>query len=176
MYKRQDKGNKHGLGAGKDKAYAETENGKSFAAPKGTKARYVRVYMRGQSDKASTNHVVELEVIGRDLPAEQGAEIDTSALYKRIDEVRATIESGKYTAESVQKVMDKLEAAELVADCPKDEAQVKAALKSLEGIESLLKKALVVSFQFVDAPEGVVAPEALTVEEGAALGLSLIHI
>lgn len=165
-----DADNVHKLGAGKDKAYAETENGKSFAAPKGTKARYVRVYMRGQSDKASTNHVVELEVIGRDLPAEQGAEIDTSALYKRIDEVRAAIESGKYTAESVQKVMDKLEAAELVADCPKDEAQVKAALKSLEGIESLLKKALVVSFQFVDAPEGVVAPEALTVEEGAALG------
>ncbi len=165
-----DADNVHKLGAGKDKAYAETESGKSFAAPKGTKARYVRVYMRGQSDKASTNHVVELEVIGRDLPAEQGAEIDTSALYKRIDEVRAAIESGKYTAESVQKVMDKLEAAELVADCPKDEAQVKAALKSLEGIESLLKKALVVSFKFVDAPEGVVAPEALTVEEGAALG------
>ena len=165
-----DKGNKHGLGAGKDKAYAETESGKSFAAPKGTKARYVRVYMRGQDDQKTTNHVVELEVIGRDLPAEQGAEIDTSALYKRIDEVRAAIESGKYTAESVQKVMDKLEAAELVADCPKDEAQVKAVLKSLEGIESLLKKALVVSFKFVDAPEGVAAPEALTVEEGAALG------
>lgn len=165
-----DADNVHKLGAGKDKAYAETESGKSFAAPKGTKARYVRVYMRGQDDAKTTNHVVELEVIGRDLPAEQGAEIDTSALYKRIDEVRATIESGKYTAESVQKVMDKLEAAELVADCPKDEAQVKTALKSLEGIESLLKKALVVSFQFVDAPEDVVAPEALTVEEGTALG------
>lgn len=165
-----DADNVHKLGAGKDKAYAETESGKSFAAPKGTKARYVRVYMRGQDDEKTTNHVVELEVIGRDLPAEQGAEINTSVLYKRIDEVRATIESGKYTAESVQKVMDKLEAAELVADCPKDEAQVKAALKSLEGIESLLKKALVVSFQFVDAPEGVAAPEALTVEEGTALG------
>lgn len=166
-----DKENKHGFGTGTQDAYVESDQGKTF--PVNAKARYIRVYMNGSeygSEKGNTNHVVELEVIGRDLPAEQGAEIDTSALYKRIDEVRVAIESGKYTAESVQKVMDKLEAAELVADCPKDEAQVKAALKSLEGIESLLKKALVVSFKFVDAPEGVVAPEALTVEEGAALG------
>ena len=165
--------NKHGFGKGSEPAYNESADGKTFSAPAGTKARYVRLYMNGSEDnghKGTTNHVVELEVLGASLPAEQGAEIDTSALYKRIDEVRATIESGKYTAESVQKVMDKLEAAELVADCPKNEAQVKAALKSLEGIESLLKKALVVSFKFVDAPEGVVAPEALTVEEGTALG------
>lgn len=165
--------NKHGFGKGSEPAYNESADGKTFLAPAGTKGRYVRLYMNGSVDnghKGTTNHVVELEVLGASLPAEQDAEIDTSALYKRIDEVRAAIESGEYTAESVQKVMDKLEAAELVADCPKDEAQVKAALKSLEGIESLLKKALVVSFQFVDAPEGVVAPEALTVEEGTALG------
>ena len=165
-----DKENKHGFGKGDEDAYAESDAGKKITVDSGAKARYVRVYMQGSEPNAKTNHIVELEVMGRDLPLDSGEQIDTSALYKRIDEVRAAIESGKYTAESVQKVIDKLEAAELVADCPKDEAQVKAALKSLEGIESLLKKALVVSFQFVDAPEGVVAPEALTVEEGTALG------
>ena len=73
--------------------------------------------MRGQADDKTTNHVVEFEVIGRDLPVDPGADIDTSALYQRIDEVRAAIANGTWTPESVQQVMDKLEAAELVADC-----------------------------------------------------------
>ena len=53
---------------------------------------------------------------------------------------RDAIANGTWTPESIQKVMDKLEAAELVADCPKDKAQVDEVLKGLEDIESLLKK------------------------------------
>jgi len=166
-----DKDNVHKLGAGQDEPYAETKDGKTFPVPAGTKARYARVYMRGQTDDKTTNHVVEFEVIGRDLPVDPGADIDTSALYQRIDEVRAAIESGKWTPESVQKVMDKLEAAELVADCPKDKAQVDEVLKGLEDIESLLKKAVTVTFAFTgDVPAGVETPAALDIEQGTALG------
>ncbi|WP_394911571.1 Ig-like domain-containing protein [uncultured Robinsoniella sp.] len=58
-----DKTDKHGLGAGSDDTYAETQNGKSFAVPEGTMGRYVRVYMAG-SNKGTTNHIVELQVMG----------------------------------------------------------------------------------------------------------------
>ena len=165
-----DKQNHHKLGAGSNEAYAETANGKSFKAKEGTRARYVRVYMRGQDDNKTTNHVVELEVMGRDIPVDAGAAIDTSALYARIDEVRDYIAAGKYTDGSIQKVMDKLEAAELVADCPKSKKDVDEALESLKGIEDLLKQGVTVSFQYVDAPEGVAAPAAVEIEEGQALG------
>ena len=164
-----DEANECGYGKGEEKDYAETAEGKNFPVMPGTRARYVRVYMNG-SDHGKTNHVVELEVMGKNLSSKPGEQIDTSALYQRIDEVRAVIESGKWTPESVQKVVDKLEAAELVADCPKSAEEVKKALNGLEGIEDLLKQGVTVSFQYVDAPEGVAAPAAVEIEEGQALG------
>lgn len=165
-----DKENKHGFGAGEDSTYPEFKDGKSFPVPEGTKARYARVYMLG-SKSGDTNHIVELEVMGKNLPAKPDTQIDTSKLYQRIDEVRDAIANGTWTPESVQQVMDKLEAAELVADCPKDKAQVDEALKGLEDIESLLKKAVTVTFAFTgDVPAGVEAPAALQVEQDSALG------
>lgn len=165
-----DKENKHGFGAGEDSTYPESKDGKSFPVPEGTKARYARVYMLG-SKSGDTNHIVELEVMGKNLPAKPDTQIDTSKLYQRIDEVRDAIANGTWTPESVQQVMDKLEAAELVADCPKDKAQVDEALKGLEDIESLLKKAVTVTFAFTgDVPAGVEAPAALQVEQDSALG------
>ena len=53
----------HELGAGSAADYAESSEGKSWAAPEGTCGRYVRVYTYG-SDKGTTNHIVELEVMG----------------------------------------------------------------------------------------------------------------
>lgn len=165
-----DKENKHGFGAGEDSTYPESKDGKSFPVPEGTKARYARVYMLG-SKSGDTNHIVELEVMGKNLPAKPDTQIDTSKLYQRIDEVRDAIANGKWTPESVQQVMDKLEAAELVADCPKDKAQVDEALKGLEDIESLLKKAVTVTFAYKgDVPAGVETPAALDIEQGTALG------
>ena len=164
-----DKNNVHGFGKGTQEGYVETSDGHAFQVPAGTKGRYVRLYMNGRND-GNTNHVVEFEVKGRNLPVEQGEEIDTSALYARIDEVRDYIAAGKYTDGSIQKVMDKLEAAELVADCPKSKKDVDEALESLKGIEDLLKQGVTVSFQYVDAPEGVAAPAAVEIEEGQALG------
>lgn len=60
-----DHDNTAGLGAGKDKEYIETFDGKLFD-PKGIKARYVRLYSGGNTSN-DMNHYVEVEVYG--LPA-----------------------------------------------------------------------------------------------------------
>ncbi len=60
-----DHDNTSGLGAGKDKEYIETFDGKLFD-PKGVRARYVRLYSGGNTSN-DMNHYVEVEVYG--LPA-----------------------------------------------------------------------------------------------------------
>jgi hypothetical protein len=60
-----DHDNTSGLGAGRDKEYIETFDGKLFD-PKGVKARYVRLYSAGNTSN-DMNHYVEVEVYG--LPA-----------------------------------------------------------------------------------------------------------
>jgi hypothetical protein len=55
--------NAAGLGIGKDMRYVETSEGKLIDA-KGVEARYVRLFSSG-SDKAETNHYVEVEVYGK---------------------------------------------------------------------------------------------------------------
>ncbi|HSA94675.1 MAG TPA: discoidin domain-containing protein [Acidobacteriota bacterium] len=58
-----DHDNTSGLGAGKDKEYIETFDGKLFD-PRGVKARYVRLYSGGNTSN-DMNHYVEVEVYGR---------------------------------------------------------------------------------------------------------------
>jgi hypothetical protein len=60
-----DHDNSSGLGAGKDKEYIETFDGKLFD-PRGVKARYIRLYSGGNTSN-DMNHYVEVEVYG--LPA-----------------------------------------------------------------------------------------------------------
>ena len=60
-----DHDNSSGLGAGRDKEYIETFDGKLFD-PKGVRARYVRLYSGGNTSN-DMNHYVEVEVYG--LPA-----------------------------------------------------------------------------------------------------------
>jgi hypothetical protein len=58
-----DSTNAAGFGIGKDLRYVETSEGKLIDA-KGVEARYVRLFSKG-SDKAETNHYVEVEVFGK---------------------------------------------------------------------------------------------------------------
>ena len=58
-----DHDNSLGLGAGKDKNYIETNEGKLINA-KGTQARYVRLYSNG-NHKNDMNHYLEVEVYGK---------------------------------------------------------------------------------------------------------------
>ena len=60
-----DSTNAAGLGIGKDMRYVETSEGKLIDA-KGVEGRYVRLFSNG-SDKAETNHYVEVEVYGKPL-------------------------------------------------------------------------------------------------------------
>lgn len=60
-----DSVNAAGLGVGKDMRYVETSEGKLIDA-KGIEARYIRLFSSG-SDKAETNHYVEVEVYGKPL-------------------------------------------------------------------------------------------------------------
>lgn len=57
-----DHDNSSGLGAGRDKEYIETFDGRLFD-PKGVKARYVRLYSGGNTSN-DMNHYVEVEVYG----------------------------------------------------------------------------------------------------------------
>jgi hypothetical protein len=58
-----DEDNSSGLGKGTDLNYVETAEGKLIDA-KGSKARYVRLYSRGNNAN-ELNHYVEVEVFGR---------------------------------------------------------------------------------------------------------------
>ena len=58
-----DADNTIGQGAGQDMNYVETSEGKLVDA-KGGKARYVRLYSRGNNAN-ELNHYVEVEVFGR---------------------------------------------------------------------------------------------------------------
>jgi len=58
-----DAGNELGLGAGKDYAYVETNEGKLMDA-KGVKGRYVRLYRKGNTTN-KLNHYIEVEVYGK---------------------------------------------------------------------------------------------------------------
>lgn len=58
-----DQDNSSGLGAGTDREYFETNEGKLINA-KGTKARYIRFYSKGSTESAM-NEYTELEVYGR---------------------------------------------------------------------------------------------------------------
>jgi hypothetical protein len=56
--------NRSGLGAGTDRQYFESFQGKTVDA-KGTRARYVRLYSHGSTDSAM-NEYTEVEIYGRD--------------------------------------------------------------------------------------------------------------
>lgn len=64
IYNSDTDGTLHGRGLGSDQTYAETSNGLHLTLTAPVNARYVRVYMRGSSS-GNTNHINELEVLGR---------------------------------------------------------------------------------------------------------------
>lgn len=64
IYNSDTDGTLHNRGLGSDQTYAETANGLHLTLTAPVKARYVRVYMHGSSS-GNTNHVNELEVLGR---------------------------------------------------------------------------------------------------------------
>lgn len=64
IYNSDTDGTLHNRGLGSDQTYAETANGLHLTLTEPVNARYVRVYMHGSSG-GNTNHINELEVLGR---------------------------------------------------------------------------------------------------------------
>lgn len=56
-----DKDNKHGFGAGSDQSYAESNAGFEIMLDTPVTARYIRVYMYGNSTGGGSNHIVEFQ-------------------------------------------------------------------------------------------------------------------
>lgn len=59
-----DADNSDGLGAGKDPAYIETNQGRLMPAKEPVQGRYVRLYSNGNTSNPS-NHYIEVEVYGK---------------------------------------------------------------------------------------------------------------
>ena len=127
--------NKHGLGKGTGSTYTETAAGKIFTLNKVTKARYVRVYMHG-SNKGNTNHIVELEVIGKQNKDPEVA-IDISTLIDRLA-VLSEVDTTNATKNSViefNKLMK--EGYDLLSNV-KTEEDINSMIAKLENAESIL--------------------------------------
>ena len=127
--------NKHGLGKGTGSTYTETAAGKIFTLNKVTKARYVRVYMHG-SNKGNTNHIVELEVIGKQNKDPEVA-IDISTLIDRLT-VLSEVDTTNATKNSViefNKLMK--EGYDLLSNV-KTEEDINSMIAKLENAESIL--------------------------------------
>lgn len=89
-----DSENVHGFGAGKDELYQESEAGRQFELDRLTKGRYVRVYTYGVNNTATTNHIVELQVMGHHVEDTQKPEGPT---LNPVDgkNIRIQVEKGK---------------------------------------------------------------------------------
>jgi hypothetical protein len=59
-----DADNSDGLGAGKDPAYIETNQGRLMPVKEPVQGRYVRLYSNGNTSNPS-NHYIEVEVYGK---------------------------------------------------------------------------------------------------------------
>lgn len=181
-----DADNKNGFGKGEDEAYAETAEGKSFDVARGTKARYVRVYMNGNTrpgHTGNTNHVVELEVMG---PEQQtlGDPFGIEKLDAIIAQAKTALENkDSYTADSVAQLETALKSAEEFA--AKVRAEIEAgtfettygefdaacdalqkAIDALELAKPESQQEHTVTFDY--GYEGV-APESVTVVDGKAV-------
>ena len=96
-----DTNNIHGLGAGTDATYAETAAGKSWTLDELVDARYVRVYMNGTTSGGTTNHIIELEVMGARVKdtTDESDTVDLTNLINILAEA-AKLDMTKYTDET----------------------------------------------------------------------------
>lgn len=130
-----DAENVHGLGVGKDSTYKETEAGKEIKLEEVTKARYVRVYMHGSS-AGDTNHIVELEVIGKQN-RDPEVSIDITTLIDRLTELNDvdTTNATKNSVIEFNKLMK--EGYDLLSNV-KTEEDIDNMLTKLENAEKIL--------------------------------------
>ena len=139
-----------------DEDYAETAQGKSWTLPEGTKAQFVRVYMYGRKDNATTtNHVVELEVYGTKPEEGEKPGVDITALIDRLAELSA-VDTSNATTDSAAafKALVK-EGYDLVATGAQTQEEVTAMIEKLKGAEDKLVDASALRTAIADAEKKV---------------------
>lgn len=139
-----------------DEDYAETAQGKSWTLPEGTKAQFVRVYMYGRKDNATTtNHVVELEVYGTKPEEGEKPGVDITALIERLS-VLSAVDTSNATTDSAAAFNALLkEGYDLVATGAQTQEEVAAMIKKLEGAEAKLVDASALKKAIADAEKKV---------------------
>ena len=139
-----------------DEDYAETAQGKSWTLPEGTKAQFVRVYMYGRKDNATTtNHVVELEVYGTKPEEGEKPGVDITALIDRLAELSA-VDTSNATTDSAAAFNALLkEGYDLVATGAQTQEEVTAMIEKLKGAEDKLVDASALRTAIADAEEKV---------------------
>lgn len=139
-----------------DEDYAESAQGKSWTLPEGTKAQFVRVYMYGRTNNdTTTNHVVELEVLGTKPEEGETPGVDITALIDRLAALSA-VDTSNATADSAAafKALVK-EGYDLVATGAQTQEEVTAMIEKLEGAEDKLVDASALRTAIADAEEKV---------------------
>ena len=139
-----------------DEDYAETAQGKSWTLPEGTKAQFVRVYMYGRKDNATTtNHVVELEVYGTKPEEGEKPGVDITALIDRLAELSA-VDTSNATTDSAAAIYCLVkEGYDLVATGAQTQEEVTAMIEKLKGAEDKLVDASALRTAIADAEEKV---------------------
>ncbi len=128
-----DADNFHGLGAGSDELYAESENGKSIVLDKAVNARYIRVYMHGR-DGSNTNHIVELEAIG------EQAQVTGDADYSAVDALISGVNAMERDTYKDFSAVDAAVAAVIRGKGAEDQAEVDAMAEAILRAVSALEE------------------------------------
>lgn len=137
-----------------DEEYVESPAGKTWTLPKDTKAQFVRVYMHG-SGSGTTNHIVEMEVIGTRPDKEDSPAVDLTKLISRLTEL-SKVDTSNATTDSATafKALVK-EGYDLVSSGAKTQDEVDEMLKKLEGAEKKLVDASALKQAIADTEKKV---------------------
>ncbi|MCB6810022.1 FIVAR domain-containing protein [bacterium MSK18_59] len=164
-----DETNAHGLNTDGQSEfndeYEESAEGKTWTLPADTKARFVRVYMKGRANSTTTtNHVVELEVYGTKPEEGETPGVDITALIERLS-VLSAVDTSNATTDSAAAFNALLkEGYDLVATGAQTQEEVAAMIKKLEGAEAKLVDASALRTAIADA-EAKVATSTVTSAE-----------
>lgn len=155
-----DETNAHGLNTDGQSEfndeYEESAEGKTWTLPADTKARFVRVYMKGRANSTTTtNHVVELEVYGTKPEEGETPGVDITALIERLS-VLSAVDTSNATTDSAAAFNALLkEGYDLVATGAQTQEEVAAMIKKLEGAEAKLVDASALKKAIADAEKKV---------------------
>ena len=155
-----DETNAHGLNTDGQSEfndeYEESAEGKTWTLPADTKARFVRVYMKGRANSTTTtNHVVELEVYGTKPEEGETPGVDITALIERLS-VLSAVDTSNATTDSAAAFNALLkEGYDLVATGAQTQEEVAAMIKKLEGAEAKLVDASALRTAIADAEKKV---------------------